>query len=217
MTRTRPDWLRREYVRAYVFACSHSSRHQRVQVCRRERGVAVWGRERPFPLSPSAPPPPRELCASGRFVPGSDPLAQVSGPGQLRSRAVFSSLTPPHPPCGPPTRRPLQSSPGCYSACTGSPDASCALQVPRSSVSHFVFPLLERGAYCHSLSASSTCPRFARVVVVLACLLTRPDVSPGDSRCHTALRPWVRYSFALMAILYFPPPLKQCSREKSES
>lgn len=96
MTRTRPDWLRREYVRAYVFACSHSSRHQRVQVCRTDRGVAVWGQERPFLLSPSAPPPPRELCASRRLVPGSDPLAQVSGPGQLRSRAVFSSLTP-HP------------------------------------------------------------------------------------------------------------------------
>jgi hypothetical protein len=30
LTRTRLDWLRRECVRPYVFACSHSSRHQRV-------------------------------------------------------------------------------------------------------------------------------------------------------------------------------------------
>lgn len=215
MTRTRPDWLRREYVRAYVFACSHSSRHQRVQVCRSDRGVAVWGQESPFLLSPSASPSAGTLCFR-QARPGLGP----SGTGKRAGTAPESSrfLQPhPPPPCGPPTRRPLQSSPGYYSACTGSPDVSCVLQVPRSSVFPSAFPLLERGSYCHSLSASSTCPRFARVVVVLACLLTRPAVSPGDFRCHTALRPWMRYSFAVMAILYFPPPLKRCSREKSES
>lgn len=100
LARTRFVWSRRVCVRACVFACGHSSRHQPLSLTR--------GSERPlsfcpvsFPPLPPAPPPPRGLSASGRPVQGSGP----AGTGKALPAASFS--TEPFSPGPPPPPPPL--------------------------------------------------------------------------------------------------------------
>lgn len=131
LARTRFVWSRRVCVRACVFACGHSSRHQPLSLTR--------GSERPLsfcpvslPPLPPAPPPPRGLSASGRPVQGSGPAGTGKAlPAASFSTEPFSPGPPPPPaPCGPPTRCSLfWSSPGCCSAHPHPLDAPRASQV----------------------------------------------------------------------------------------
>lgn len=102
----------------------------------------------PFLRSPSAPPPPRQLWASGRLVRGWDPPAQVRRAGTASELSRFPRLhSSTHPP--PPLRavRPLGGHsaefarlllslprvPGRFPSFTGAPVRGLALRFPSPS------------------------------------------------------------------------------------
>lgn len=51
--------------------------------------------------------------------------------------------------------------------------------------------------------------------MVSACLLAGPAVFTGDFVATYSSRPWIRYSLALLTILYFSTPLKHYSLKGS--
>lgn len=100
---------------------------------RGETGLAVWDYGSPVLPNLLAPPPPRELYASGMFVRSWDPLAQVRRAGTASELSRF----PRHPPH--PVRSAHSASTSEFAGLLLSPPRvlglSLCLQVPRSSIS----------------------------------------------------------------------------------
>lgn len=134
-------------MRACVFACGHSSRHQPPSLTWGERAAPLLGAGWSFLVDPQASPRPRGLCASGRPVGSSG----AAGTGKAAGEPLRGAVSrPPAPPCGPPTRRSLfWSSPRRFQPAR-IPSALLGLTGAPPGAAPALAPRLGRGLRCHS-------------------------------------------------------------------
>ena len=178
-------------MRACVFACGHSSRHQPLSLTGGVSGPS------PYPVSlpswPPAPPPPRVLRASGRPVQSSDSQVQVRRARRASQRSRFT-LPPPL------TSRPVRSAhsaftllefTGCGSARPHSLDAVCRRTGTPLGCSPRLFLSFDR---VFTVTRSPRDPNLAPLCWGLSLsvirTLARPAISSGDFRCRLSIGPW---------------------------